>query len=52
MDQDLEQEDWDRSVLVEPLTALAGGLLGGALVMTLAWRAAWRRCRPRTAPNC
>jgi len=29
-------------VPVEPLTALAGGLIGGALVATLAWRHIWR----------
>lgn len=26
----------------EPLTALAGGILGGAIIATIAWRYAWR----------
>lgn len=26
----------------EPLTALAGGILGGAIITTIAWRYTWR----------
>lgn len=32
-------------ILIEPLTALAGGLLGGITITLLAWRLAWRRGR-------
>lgn len=31
------------TILIEPLTALAGGIMGGLTVAVLAWRLAWRR---------
>ena len=40
--EELLEEGWAGTVLVEPLTALAGGILGGLVVGALAWRAAWR----------
>lgn len=39
----LAEEGWAGTVLIEPLTALAGGILGGILVGVVGWRAAWRR---------
>lgn len=41
-EEDLD-DGWAGTILVEPLTALAGGILGGTLVTALAWRLAWRR---------
>lgn len=38
----LDEEGWVGTFLVEPLTALAGGLLGGAIALTVAWHLAWR----------
>jgi hypothetical protein len=43
------EEGWAGTILVEPLTALAGGILGGTLVTALAWRLAWRTTSRRTA---
>lgn len=43
------EEGWAGTFLVEPLTALAGGLLGGALVTVVAWRLAWREAERRHA---
>lgn len=40
-DDDLD-DGWAGTILVEPLTALAGGILGGVLVGALAWRHAWK----------
>lgn len=47
----LESEDdgWAGTILVEPLTALAGGVLGGVLVSVVAWRLAWRTGSSRAA---
>lgn len=47
----LETEDdgWAGTIIVEPLTALAGGILGGALVSLVAWRLAWRTGSSRAA---
>lgn len=42
---DLEEEGLVGTILVEPLTALAGGIIGGALVSACAWRLAWRARR-------
>ena len=42
------EEGWAGTILVEPLTALAGGILGGALAVAVAWRYAWPR-KPRRA---
>lgn len=39
----LDEEGLVGTILVEPLTALAGGILGGILVGVVGWRAAWRR---------
>lgn len=40
-DDDLD-DGWAGTILIEPLTALAGGIIGGALVGALAWRNAGR----------
>jgi hypothetical protein len=40
--RDVDEEGWTGTVLVEPLTALAGGIVGGAIIATIAWRYAWR----------
>lgn len=40
-EEDLD-DGWAGTILVEPLTALAGGILGGLVIGTLAWRALWR----------
>lgn len=47
----LEAEDdgWASTILVEPLTALAGGILGGVAVSVIAWRLAWRAGSSRAA---
>lgn len=45
---DLEEEGLVGTVLVEPLTALAGGIIGGALVACTAWRLAWHTRHRRT----
>ena len=47
----LEAEDdgWAHTILVEPLTALAGGILGGVAVSVVAWRLAWSRGSARAA---
>lgn len=39
----LAEEGWVGTFLVEPLTALAGGIIGGVTVAAVAWRLAWRR---------
>jgi len=39
-DDDLD-DGWAGTILVEPLTALAGGIIGGVLVGALAWRHLW-----------
>lgn len=44
--QRLAEEGWAGTFLVEPLTALAGGLLGGTLIGLAVWRAMWRRLGP------
>jgi len=50
LDADDELEGgWAGTILIEPLTALAGGLLGGALVTAVAWRLAWREAERRHA---
>lgn len=41
----LEEEGLVGTILVEPLTALAGGILGGVTVSVVAWRLAWRQHR-------
>lgn len=41
----LEEEGLVGTILVEPLTALAGGIVGGVAVSVVAWRLAWRRQR-------
>lgn len=43
-----DEEGWAGTFLVEPLTALAGGLLGGAIALSVAWHLAWRI---RTTPT-
>lgn len=43
---ELEEDGWADTILVEPLTALAGGIIGGVLVSAVGWRLAWRRQRP------
>lgn len=42
---DLEEQGWAGTFLVEPLTALAGGVLGGMAVSVVAWRLAWAHRR-------
>jgi hypothetical protein len=37
MDTD-DDDEWRGAFLVEPLTALAGGLAGGIIVSVIAWR--------------
>ena len=37
---------WAGTVLIEPLTALAGGIIGGTAIAVLAWRATWRPNTP------
>lgn len=39
---DIDEDGWAGTVLVEPLTAIAGGLVGGIIVGVIAWRAVWR----------
>ena len=41
----LEEEGLAGTILVEPLTALAGGILGGVAVSVVAWRLAWAQRR-------
>lgn len=41
--EELLEQGWAGTFLIEPLTALAGGILGGVAVSALAWRLAWRR---------
>lgn len=36
-----DEEGWAGTILIEPLTALAGGILGGVAVSVVAWRLAW-----------
>lgn len=48
--EELLDEGWGRSIIVEPLTALAGGIVGGTLVAALAWRTMWRHARPTRRP--
>jgi hypothetical protein len=45
--EDLLEEGWAGTFLVEPLSAVAGGILGGALVTALGWRLAWRAAERR-----
>lgn len=47
-EEDLD-DGWAGTILVEPLTALAGGLLGGVIVTAVAWRLAWREAERRHA---
>ena len=41
----LDEEGLAGTILIEPLTALAGGILGGVTVTVIAWRLAWARNR-------
>lgn len=43
--EELLDEGWAGTFIVEPLTALAGGILGGVAVSVVAWRLAWREQR-------
>lgn len=43
---ELDEDGWAGTILVEPLSALAGGILGGVLVGAVGWRLAWRQQRP------
>ena len=45
--EQLLEQGWGRSILIEPLTALAGGILGGALVTGLAIAAGRRTLERR-----
>jgi hypothetical protein len=40
---DDDDDGWAGTVLVEPLTALAGGIAGGIIVAVYVWRHVWRR---------
>lgn len=37
-----EEDGWAGAILVEPLTALAGGIIGGVTVAVIAWRIAMK----------
>lgn len=41
-DVDDDDDGWGGTILVEPLTALAGGLVGGIIVSVIAWRSIGR----------
>lgn len=41
MDTD-DDDGWRGTIVFEPLTAIAGGLVGGIIVTVIAWRAVWR----------
>ena len=43
VNEELLEQGWAGTFLIEPLTALAGGILGGVAVSALAWRLAWRQ---------
>lgn len=50
-DVDDDEEGWTGTMLVEPLAAVAGGIVGGALVAVLVWRALWVAAGPTRNPS-
>lgn len=45
-----DEEGWAGTILIDPLTALFGGILGGLTVTALAWRLAWRTATRKKRP--
>lgn len=49
---DHEDDGFVGTVLFEPLTALAGGLIGGVTVTIVAWQLAFRHRHPPHVVGC